>query len=62
MRASAAADALAGNLDEARTTMTRMRQLDPAMRLSSLRTYLPYRRPQDVDRLIEGLRLAGLPE
>ena len=62
MRASAAADALAGNLDEARTTVTRMRHLDPAMRLSSLRNDLPYRRPQDVDRLIEGLRLAGLPE
>ena len=35
---------------------------DPAMRISDLKDYLPYRRLEDVERMIEGLRLAGLPE
>jgi adenylate cyclase len=62
MRASAVASALGGKIDEARKIMARMRQVDPEMRIAHLKDYLPYRRPQDVEREIEGLRLAGLPE
>jgi TolB-like protein/class 3 adenylate cyclase len=62
MRIAAIGHALAGNLEEARRLATRMHQLDPGMRISNLREFLPYRRPQDVELLIEGMRLAGLPE
>ncbi len=62
LRCSAVANALAGNIDEARKFTTRMLQLDPAMRMSRLKDYVPYRRPQDIERVLEGLRLAGLPE
>jgi class 3 adenylate cyclase len=43
--------------------MARLRQLDPALRISNLAdVILPLRRPQDRNRWIEGLRKAGLPE
>jgi tetratricopeptide (TPR) repeat protein len=63
MRVSAVANALAGNLDEARRAMAGVRRAEPKLRMANLRNFLPpYRRPQDVERLIEGARLAGLPE
>jgi hypothetical protein len=40
----------------------RLRALDPALRLSNLRDFLPFRREQDFALWAEGLRLAGLPE
>jgi hypothetical protein len=39
--------------------MGRVRQLDPSLDTSNL---FPLRRPADLARLAEGLRLAGLPE
>jgi TolB-like protein/class 3 adenylate cyclase/Flp pilus assembly protein TadD len=62
MRVSAVANALAGNLDEARRMMAEVRRAEPNLRMANLRSFLPYRRPQDVERVIEGARLAGLPE
>jgi len=62
MRIAAIGHALAGNLEEARRLGTRMHQLDPGMRISNLREFLGYRRQEDVKLLIEGMRLAGLPE
>lgn len=62
LRASAAANGLAGNIDEARRMVARIRQHDPQMRLSSFEAFSPFRRAQDVAKWIEGLRLAGLPE
>jgi TolB-like protein len=59
---AAASGALAGKLPEAEKAMGRLRQLDPALRLSNLKDLLPFRRPQDFDRWAEGLRKAGLPE
>ena len=37
-------------------------ELDPALRLSNLKDVTPLRRPEDFNRLAEGLRKAGLPE
>jgi TolB-like protein/class 3 adenylate cyclase len=62
MRASAAANALTGHINEAQKIMTRMRQLDPAMSVSNLKANLSYRRAEDIGRMIDGLRLAGLPD
>ena len=62
VRGAAASHALAGRLDEARKFMARMRELDPALRVSNLKELLPLRRPEDFDRWAHGLRIAGLPE
>ena len=58
----AASHALAGRIDEAQRAMRRLRALDPAIRASNLRDWLPIRRPQDLAILAGGLRKAGLPE
>jgi TolB-like protein/Tfp pilus assembly protein PilF len=59
---SAASHARAGRLDEARDAMARVRELDPSLRLSNLRDWLPIQRPQDFASFAEGLRLAGMPD
>ena len=62
MTIAAASSALAGQLAEAQKAMTRLRQLDPALRVSNLHDFIPLRRREDHEKLSEGLRLAGLPE
>jgi adenylate cyclase len=43
-------------------SLARLRQLDPMLRLSNLREQMPFRRAEDLARLTDGLRKAGLPE
>jgi adenylate cyclase len=62
IRELAAAQALAGRIPEAQQTMARLRQLDPAMRVVNVKDWVPLRRPEDLARLQDGLRKAGLPE
>jgi tetratricopeptide (TPR) repeat protein len=62
MRELAAANALAGRLPEARKAMMRVLQVTPTMRVSKVKDWIPLRRPDDLKRLEDGLRLAGLPE
>jgi adenylate cyclase len=63
LRIGAASNALAGRPEKAQKMMTRLRQLDPALRVSNLGDVLgPCRRPEDLARYEEGLRKAGLPE
>lgn len=59
---TAASHALAGRTEDARRTMQQLRSLDPSLRVSTLREWLPIHRPEDLTRFAEGLRLAGLPE
>ncbi|HYM99656.1 MAG TPA: adenylate/guanylate cyclase domain-containing protein, partial [Aestuariivirgaceae bacterium] len=59
---AAASSALSGRIAEADNAMTRLRRLDPALRISNLKNLLPIRRPEDFDRWAEGLRKAGLPD
>jgi adenylate cyclase len=61
-RIAAASNALAGRLDKAEEAMARLRRLDPQRRISNLTDQYPLRRPEDLARLAEGLRKAGLPE
>ena len=61
-RVLAASCALIGRQEQASKAMARLRELDPALRLSNLKELLPVRRPEDSNRLAEGLRKAGLPE
>jgi TolB-like protein len=58
----AASNALAGRTDEGRRAMKQLRELDPSLRISNLRDWLPIHRPQDLATFADGLRKAGLPE
>lgn len=58
----AASHALSGRMDKARLAMQRLRELDSSLRLSNLKDWLPIQRHEDFARLVDGLRLAGLPE
>ena len=62
LRLAAASSALAGRMEEAQNAVSRLRQLDPALRVSDLKEIIPLRRQQDFARYAEGLRKAGLPE
>jgi tetratricopeptide (TPR) repeat protein len=62
LRIAAGCHAHAGRADQARKAIGRLRQLYPALRVSSMGDVVAFRRPEDVARLVEGLRLAGLPE
>jgi TolB-like protein len=58
---AAASHALAGRARQAGLAGAHVRALDPSLSQSSLADWLPIHRPQDLARLTEGLRLAGLP-
>jgi TolB-like protein len=61
-RVAAASRALGGRLEGAQRAMARMRELDPAYRISDVKDRIPFRRTEDLARYEEGLRKAGLPE
>jgi tetratricopeptide (TPR) repeat protein len=58
----AASHALAGRTEEGRRAMDHLRELDPTLRISNLREWLPIHRPEDLLIFAEGMRKAGLPE
>jgi adenylate cyclase len=60
-RVLAASHALSGQQEKAHKAMARVRDLDPALRLSNLNDVIPFR-PKDLALLADGLRQAGLPE
>jgi len=62
IRDLAASRALAGRDSEAQAAMARLREIAPAMRVSTVKEWQPFRRPDDLARLEDGLRKAGLPE
>jgi TolB-like protein/tetratricopeptide (TPR) repeat protein len=59
---AAAANALAGHMQEARKACERLRQLHPALRIAGVKQALGPYRPEDLAKYEEGLRRAGLPE
>jgi tetratricopeptide (TPR) repeat protein len=63
LRIAAASNAMAGRPEQAHKALTRLRQLYPALRVSTLKDVQgPYRRAEDLLLMEEGLRQAGLPE
>jgi TolB-like protein/Tfp pilus assembly protein PilF len=62
LRMTALSHALGGRIERARQAIGRLRQVDPALRISNLRDLTPLRRPEDIATYAEGLRKAGLPE
>jgi TolB-like protein len=61
-RIAAASYALLGRSDEALKAMVRVHQVDPELRVSNLKERAPYQRIEDIAKLTEGLRKAGLAE
>ena len=59
---AASCHALAGRPEQAQKAAALLRQLDPARRASNVQEYSVFRRPEDLARIGEGLRKAGLPE
>jgi tetratricopeptide (TPR) repeat protein len=57
-----ASAALGGLPESPEMSLARLRQLDPMLRLSNLGEQMPFRRAEDLARLTDGLRKAGLPE
>jgi TolB-like protein len=63
LRLIAASGGLAGHCDDAQTAVARLHELDPEFRVSSIKGWSrATTRPEDLARLEEGLRKAGLPE
>jgi predicted Zn-dependent protease len=63
LRAAAAICAVAGRDEEAKKLMARLLEIDPALRISTLKNVLgPSRRPEYPAKYVEALRRAGLPE
>jgi tetratricopeptide (TPR) repeat protein len=58
----AASHALAGRMVEAQRAIQTLRRLDPALRLSNLKDWLLFHRPEYLASLSDGLQRAGLPE
>ena len=63
LRIDAASNAMTGRPARAQKAITRLRQVNPTLRVSNLKEVLgPYRRAEDRSLYEEGLRKAGLPE
>jgi tetratricopeptide (TPR) repeat protein len=62
LRISAASNALAGNIKQARKAVECLQRIDPALRVSNLRNCLGPYRPEHLAMYEAGLRKAGLPE
>jgi TolB-like protein len=62
LRIAAAGNALTGRLVEAQEAVRCIRQIAPTLRVSNVRDWASFRRPEDLARLEGGLRKAGLPE
>jgi adenylate cyclase len=63
LRIAAPSNAMAGRPEQAHQAVARLRQLNPTLRVSTLKDVVgPFRRAEDLLRWEEGLRQAGLPE
>ena len=62
MIVATASAALCGRLGDAQNLASRLRRLDPTLRVSNLRDRLPFSRQEYLAPYEEGLRLAGMPD
>lgn len=58
----AASHALAGRSEPAERAMEHLHRLHPALRIATIKDWLPIHRPEDLAIFSEGLRKAGMPE
>jgi hypothetical protein len=59
---SMASQALTGRVDEARAVYKVYRQLHPSARIANIREGIPSRRDENIQKFVQGFRLAGMPE
>jgi adenylate cyclase len=57
-----ACHAMSGRVEAAREICARLMQLKPTLRISRIKDRTPYRRAEDIDRLAQAYRIAGVPE
>ena len=62
LRLAAASCALAGRDEEAKRLIARLLEIDPALRMSTLKNLRPPTRLPDPKKFADALRKAGLPE
>jgi tetratricopeptide (TPR) repeat protein len=62
LRALAASSAMTGRQEQAQKAMARLRELNPALRISNLKELFRVRRAEDFAKWESALRQAGLPE
>ena len=58
----AASYANAGRLADAEWEIAELRTLDPELSIGSVREWAPFTTTEPLERLLDGLRQAGLPE
>jgi hypothetical protein len=59
---AAVSAALAGREDEMQKAVTRLKEINPGVRLANFANVWPLRRREDLAAFDNGLRLTGLPE
>jgi adenylate cyclase len=57
-----ACHAMSGRIEEAREICARSMQRNPAPRISRMKDRTPFRRAEDIERLAQAYRIAGMPE
>ena len=57
-----ACHAMSGRVEEAREACMLALQLDPTQRISGIKDRTPFRRAEDIERLAQAFRIAGMPE
>jgi TolB-like protein len=57
-----ACHAMSGRVEEARQACILALQLEPALRISRIKDVAPFRRAEDIERLAQAYRIAGMPE
>jgi TolB-like protein/class 3 adenylate cyclase len=57
-----ACHAMSGRIEGAREICARLMQLNPDQRISRIKDRIPFRRVQDIERLAQAFRIAGMPE
>jgi hypothetical protein len=53
---------MSGRVEEARQACMLALQLDPTLRISRIKDVATFRRTEDIERLAQAFRIAGVPE
>jgi tetratricopeptide (TPR) repeat protein len=54
--------AMAGRITEARQACYALLKIDPTFSIADIANRIPFRRPEDVEKLAQAYRIAGVPE